>query len=473
MRDINIKTSGIISAIISSDKLRRQDKSEDQIKSRYKIQKTCMADNSLIKFLYAIFLRELDNSLIIAFFESHPLPIADKSLSIPEMVKRFWKPGGKIPLSYYCSVFQDIEPFFAENGLCFKNALRRALEDKLFLDVKTWLSLICHAPELVLTGNQIQIILMELLCHFLYMFCPAVKCTMLGSRYNVGEYRYTFMLDPGYEKFPALEFSTIFGMLIKYLPVRFNESAYDDVVCHTERMTIDSIDESWSGNNILSGFQLSDPELYGHHEDFYEYVSRLGFDLSKSVAPYKVFVMDRDYQCSDKKRTLLKKGTALGAPFYLFTIVYRDRGAISHFNSGSFLKLLNRELLFPSRTKHFCVEKLHKELIKTFEVPVAFRYVQNTGSIYFENDFITSGVQARLLLYILQKYVSDGTCEFSRKEFVYNNELISSPENTGFAVRLTRVQEMLNRFNTPIRIEKKERGRFHLKTKRLFILLHE
>ena len=123
---------------------------------------------------------------------------------------------------------------------------------------------------------------------------------------------------------------------------------------------------------------------------------------------------------------------------------------------------ISRELLFPDRTAYRKTEHLHHELLNSIRKKDTFTFNQTTDKVYYNSTCITSGSQALLLKEILELHLSSGRTSFECREFTKKEDLISSPENTGFAVRLGRIQKHLKKNSVPIEIRKGNRGSFSL-----------
>lgn len=414
--------------------------------------------NVLIKFIYSTLLLSLDREDFLSFWKRHPLKINHQTYSAESKFSHFWNVNAKTPLYYFCQVLRDVAVFYAEQDFDLPAVLKTSCEKKLFLDPEIWVGIISKYPELTAATSDAMLKLLLLLDTVVAQLCPEIKLSINAGRRQQRFTVCSVVLDTGRAEIPAFDFDATLGPIFQYLPLRFGLPCYESINCYAHRQTALEHINGVSGRECGRSAVFIEKE-FGHRELFTDFARRCGFSAGATVNEGQmVFVADRDYYCHTRKRVVLKKDKAYGAPVYLFTISHQHPGS----GENSIMSSLGREVRFPCRTIHGKIAHLHHELLNYLQKGSYFRYNQATDSIYSNNEFITSGTQARLLREIVQLHLSTGKTRFECREFTRKENLICSPENTGFAVRLGRIQDLLFKCHAPVAIRKEKRGTFSL-----------
>lgn len=182
---------------------------------------------------------------------------------------------------------------------------------------------------------------------------------------------------------------------------------------------------------------------------FHEALHVLGFSLRNMAPPnWEVSLWSRAVAGDAPERCIY------GAPAYICRYYIPCAGRISsrkHQWSAS-------EVNSGSRS----VETVTAQLRRRLRKQRTFRFVEADSSVYVDNRFLTSGIQGRILRFLLEQCLSYGRCEFERRELTAQPQLITSAEDTGLSVRLSRIRKCLEEKGDGIRLVSVGRGRFRL-----------
>lgn len=411
--------------------------------------------NPIMKFFYSAMLIGMDRDLIFDFWRKHPLCIDGRDLPLEKMLTHFWNPRAKTPLDYTCLVMRDLELFCNERGIEYCKLMMDALRNRLFIEPELWMLVLRALPALAASSNDARTTIIDEMDFLFGMLCPEIGLKRAVFQGPDNLQTTLFLIDSGDLKVPAIHFQSTMAPLLACLPIRFNMPEYESVVCLAEQLRACDLVSCDRGNDESS---LIDQGL-GHWENFGDFAGRYGFKLNpKKCQNRTVFVADQDRKCPSTGRCILRKGTAYGSPQYVFSIKFHREQCCG----DALIRCLAKEINFTQRTVFHRAEQLHRETLQSLKISRAFRFNRKTESISIDSDQLTSGAQARVLKEIIQLYLNTGKTTFERKEFITNDHLICSPDNTGFAVRLNRIKEFLDAGNSPLKIVKEGRGRFRI-----------
>jgi hypothetical protein len=425
--------------------------------------------NAVVKFIYSATLIGMKSAQMLEFWQHHPLNLNGNDLTQQEMFSHFWNSRAKTSLFYCSEVLHDLDWFCIAHGYDHRILLENALKARLFLDAGEWLHTANAIPELAAWNDDLASIVIQVLDHLFGQMSPSLRLEKKGYGYADSASLHLFSLSFKEPGIMPLDFETIIGPILQYLPYRFSLPSYEAVVCFAEMQPVNERIQ-----NCATATQSCAESLinngYGHWESFAAFAKRNGFKtVTDALSNKTVFVADRDWVCPARKRNVLEKNKAYGTPAYLFSITHKPRIG----QGNALMRCLDREINYQRRTAYHQVARLHRELLNSLQKPRTFTFSGKTESICFREKFITSGAQARLLKEILRLHLLTGKTMFERKELTAKDDLICSPYNTGFAVRLARIQRLLTQSDSPVRIVKKGRGRFLLKSSDRFGLIVE
>lgn len=168
-----------------------------------------------------------------------------------------------------------------------------------------------------------------------------------------------------------------------------------------------------------------------------------------------VVVMQRDWQCPRRKRTVLRAGCAYGAPVYLLRARWApQRERIHHVFDHLVSDALKND---PAHEAH----ELAARFIASYERVIACVFDPDDNAFYVGDRLICRGVPALILRNTVRGRLAERN-EFTFREFKRDREIVPHPKNTGFEVRLARLRNALDEAHCGLRIEAAGRGRFRL-----------
>jgi hypothetical protein len=246
---------------------------------------------------------------------------------------------------------------------------------------------------------------------------------------------------------------------MQYMPLRFGTEPYDEGRMIAECQTVfDRVDSRLNPRIENNCFYLEN-EKYGKLMQLSDFIKENGISLKNIFPPdCTVVVVDKDYYCQVRKRTILYSGCAYGANVWIMKNVYCKKRN----ETIDPLQSLRRELVADNQTTYQSLQPKHEALLASFSETIRFTYKSGDHAIFVNDRFITSGIQAKILKEILVTYRDKNRSEFERREFIGNKEFVSDIYNSGFNVRLDRIIECVNKACPQVKIEKYSRGRFKL-----------
>jgi hypothetical protein len=175
---------------------------------------------------------------------------------------------------------------------------------------------------------------------------------------------------------------------------------------------------------------------------------------------HHVWVMNTDYICPIRKRVVLHKGCAYGAPVYLFGYTYAPVPQTP-------VNIL--DTLIDDITQHkdriwSQIKNLHKNFIGSLQPKVVINYDRKHETIHLNGEYLIKNVPAKILRKMLHIYLETGRNQFQHSEFVKDESIIENPYNPNFVVRLQRLGKAIKRQSKDISIEKVDKGIFSLST---------
>jgi hypothetical protein len=267
-------------------------------------------------------------------------------------------------------------------------------------------------------------------------------------------------LDKNYTfKFPNTDGDLAFSPLTQYMPLRFGATPFDKSRMVAECQTVfERIGADRKPRIDKGSFYLKD-EKYGTTMRFYDFVKEIGISLKRIRAPdCDVVVAEKNWYCPVRKRIILHAGCAYGASVWIMEDGYDPKEN----TPKDPLQALKRELTMDVPSTYALLQPKHEALLSSFSESVRFTYKTSDQSIFANDRFVTSGIQAKILREILLAHRDKNRTEFERREFIQSPELVSDPYNTGFNTRLDRIIECMNKTCPDVKIEKHARGKFKL-----------
>jgi hypothetical protein len=213
----------------------------------------------------------------------------------------------------------------------------------------------------------------------------------------------------------------------------------------------------WTGEfgRDAEGLRM-DGRIIARWERLSAFARRLSLDLGGLDIPDRdVLVAEEDIACPRRKRTVVYRGCAYGAPGYISRIRHKkvsraERKFIRHIVADA----AREENLF-----HPELERRHYAILERARRRLEFAWWEGDESMTFNGEHLTKGIPARILRNILQGVIG-GRTEFEYREFKRDDDISMGQKNSNFEVRLYRLMGTLGEKCPGFRIEKLGRGRF-------------
>ncbi len=273
--------------------------------------------------------------------------------------------------------------------------------------------------------------------------------------------KHALIMDPSFSaEVSYADGDVALAPLTQYMPMRFGATPFDKVRMLSECQTVFQRIDATRKPRIKAGcFYLGDRK-YGTVVKLKNFMKEKGISFRNfSVPDWDVAVIEKDYYCPIRKRTILHEGCAYGAPAWVMQVEYDPRK-----NPGlrDPLQSLGKEVIGDTVTTYDRLLPKHESLLSSFSKTVRFTYNASGRTIFANDRFLTSGVQACILKEMLIAYREKQRSEFERREFIARPEFVCDKTSTGFDTRLDRVAECLARTVPEVSIVRLEKGRFKL-----------
>jgi hypothetical protein len=275
---------------------------------------------------------------------------------------------------------------------------------------------------------------------------------------------YAFTMDASFNAgLPTPNSDWFIPVINNFSPVALGGKPMDGYTINSvERSAMDIVDPSFHPEVRNNTFFINN-EPYGRTTGFLDLLNSRNLSFHPLKIPERqVILMDRDWSDPLRPLSVLRKGIAYGAPLLLFTVFYKGRDR----SSPGILWKAAKGLMEPHKTPWAKIEVQHREFVRWLAGALHITFERSAGNIFIEGRFVTSGIQARILKRILELHVQSSKTEFERREFTSDKDLISSPLDTGFAVRMKRISNSLASTCPALRIVRFGRGKFRLECDR-------
>ena len=368
----------------------------------------------------------------------------------------------KVPTEYVMRVLLALEPFLLKND-CTLDVFVERLYSAKFLGgnlvpyskiARMWSPFFGKIPKR-----------MDFRHGFLRVIQWTCRITSRSCRIDIVKQKKTgdsfqdvllFTLDNTFSKtLPPFDCDIWIGYRVKTQPVVIGLSEYESVKSLCDARPISEIvPESavcYQNETVEIG------GLIGLRFTFREYLEKNEINLKKYQIGLdsEVVEMQDDYFCPIRKRVVLHKGCAYGAPVHLFQIDYsksKSRGSAGKIASFT-MKMVERE---QSLLRH--IDSLHSEFLKQIHPAFAFHFSVNEQMMFVNGRYLTRNVPAKILSKILQEYSQHGTVEFERKIFLTDEDIVSDRKNPNLERRFELLKSALTAKCPSVSFERPQRG---------------
>ncbi len=419
----------------------------------------------ILKVLYAGMLLSFPTDKIRRFWKEHPLPHIkpdNESNAFKELLQgRSW-----YPVEYVFSVFNDIEDFLLQNGTTLPEFIENSfsrINKGMLVSPRNWLSMSKPVFKLFFTEPDLRALIVHLIDHYLTCFMPVFNSKIVSHasendwNTSILSLNYNSILNSGIDldkQMSNVDLGFLFSSILRKLPECFGVSRYEQLFMVADRREISDIVPNVSiENNLLyiNGQLSAKKSTLGSFCTSRGIVSNA---LGNTDTP--VWVICFDYFCPIRKRVVLHKECAYGAPKLLIGLHYQK-----HNNSSSNImdSLIDDIADFNDR-QWSEIKELHNKLIMMVSGTNNFTYNRKNETMMINGVELNKNVPAKILRKIIRVYLDTGRTEFYHKEFSKDGSIINNPYQPNFTVRLKRLTTVLENRNTSLEIQKLEKGKF-------------
>jgi hypothetical protein len=414
---------------------------------------------------YRVLLSEFGIEDIVKLISRVPLVIGEKRYSLEEVFSLLWQDRGKVPFAWDCATDNDLEPFLVSKGRSMEWFMRKVLwhnNNSSVIPGKVLLSWFYPKLESMFSALDARDLLFPLITLHNQNWMPNVNSRRV-KKTEEGEWiksvlvfihdsSYAERLDWDFDAIAGPQFLAVPGMLA--MP-HFEKHAMIADTRHVERVIWEEADAPrYAGESMLIR-----GEPYGKRTSFSAFCRKLEIDLEKFGPPdLPVVEMERDYFCPIRKRIVLYRGCAYGAPIYLHSIEHRKNAHLEK----DLLRNIVSDLVREDEMNMDELEAKHLALLASLRESYVFRYHQNDESMTLNGSGFIKGIPAKILKYLLEAYQAEGRCGFEYKELKRRFDITLGQKNSNFEIRFYRLMEKLGNESPGFRIERTGRGKFQV-----------
>jgi len=419
--------------------------------------------NAYSRFLYAFTLMFLPIDAVKKLWQKIPVEINGEPCSGKKLFSYFWAGKGSISLEYISLIWLELENAFLSCGRYIREDFIEFLKKGDVIEAGMIFRFFEPVLLKIFKAADIKFAILKFIGTLHEMCNPQARWVTEDLRKTAnGMIRcyHILAMDKKYlDNLPNADGDLAFVPLSQYIPLRFGATPFNKSIIIAERQSvfirIDSKLNPAIKNDI---FYIGDLK-YGIVSSLYDFLKKQGLFLKKISPPNcDVVVIEKDFYCPIRKRTILYSGCAYGSSVWIMQLEYnpKENKVLDP------LLPLRKELLADNQTTYQFLQPKHESLLDSFSKTIQFRFKIDDQAIYGNDRFITSGIQGKILKKMLVEYKENNRTEFERREFIKDKEFICDPESTGFNCRMNRIIKCVDKTCPEMKIEKTSRGRFKL-----------
>lgn len=422
----------------------------------------CGVRYDLLRILYAGMLLNFSTDEIRRFWRKNPLPgmcSFDEYATFDEL----WQGHKWYPQQFVFSVLDSLEPELLPDGGIFdfiSNSFHR-INKGLLIPPRDWLAWSKPVFGVFFKELDIRELVLKVLQNYTSMIKPGLQYNVVNHVSKDNKNRTTMIVAPSSPCFPLPKYDCeLWGAtLIRGVPGALNLEPFESQFMLADHREISSILKT--GCTVNGDFFYYNDEPIAKKTSFNKFCQQNELDLSSyAINDCTVWVVSEDIVCPRRKRVILHKNCAYGAPVYLFGYEYTH-----HTRAPSdFMSSLIDDIAYSNDDIWVEIKKLHHKLMEPLIAKAVFVYDRKHETIQLNGDYILRSVPAKILRKMLSIYKESGRTEFQHAEFVKDETIIDNPFSPNFVVRLQRLTQTLQN-SKEISILKIDKGRFAIQPK--------
>jgi hypothetical protein len=422
-----------------------------------------------LRLLYSVLLIQFTIDQVNIFISSIPLIKNSIALSTKEIVEKIWIHGSMFPTEYVVRFINSLESFCLQYNVDVTELVRVAYSELRYgmdlpvevftramnVSADMFTKSFDHRHWLIHTNETLTRIIAK---NSFFSVCNVT---------NENGYQHemvAFSLDKYFtQALPHLDCDLWMIPKIRYAPLCINYPPFDNVTIIADCRSVNEILADESVREVDGLFYVNS-SVVGHVVDFALFLQNLGVDISKienaeTIITCNVIEIITPYFCEKRNREVLHAGCVYGAPFALFTIMYK----IIEKNTQNTLSYFFRKSSSPHPAVWNKIKAKHRQLIRCLNTTYEFVYKADGDAIYCNDKLLVRNVPAKILKKVLIMYI-DGIETFERKVLLDDPHIVYDRSNPGLEIRMQRLLVVLERLCPLFTIKRLERGVFKIES---------
>jgi hypothetical protein len=318
-----------------------------------------------------------------------------------------------------------------------------------------FLRVLFHADDLryFCLKNVLPLILQKMM--------PSLLCDVVKHEKKLNQNTSVFMLcmDRTFQKkLPYYDPDLYIVRPLQYAPTRLGLPAFESVAMISDPRPLDAVVDS--RHIVRRGEEVYiKGKLCGSATMFSSFCAKNGISFNGHQIPNRPVVeITSDCTCPRRKRVVLHKGSAYGAPVHLYRLRYRANVKPSE----QFISPLIHESLADNNEAWQQVHDRHARLLGDLERKIVFVYNSSDEAVSINGRCLVKSAPALILKQILHQHVANGKTEFANSDFTAGSKGRHAGITENFSLRLQRLSAALSEKLPEFRIVRAGRGRFKL-----------
>jgi hypothetical protein len=424
-----------------------------------------MIRNDALRLLYATMLRELPLESVKKFWQEHPLSDGGAVLKGADLLRHIWQDNKLSDISYVLTVLNDVEPFLMADGVdtqAFADKFVTGLNKGALVSVSSLLKFLAPFLKFLFHADDVRHFCLKTVLPFILgKMMPSLLCAVVKHERKSNRNTSVFMLcmDRTFQKkLPCFDPDLYMARPLQYAPTRLGLPAFESVSMISDPRPLDAVVDPRHivrrGENVYVRGKLC-----GSATTFYGFCAKNGISFNGHRIPNRpVIEITSDCTCPVRKRVVLHKGSAYGAPVHLYRLSYRSNVKPSE----QFMSPLIHEGLSGKNEAWQQVHDRHAMLLADLERKIVFVYNSSDEALSVNGRRLVKSAPAHILKQILHKHVNNGTTEFANSDFTADSRGRHAGFADNFSLRLQRLSSVLSEKLPDVRIVRAGRGRFRL-----------
>lgn len=399
----------------------------------------------LLKALYGAMLQVLPPARVAAYWESHPLQLEGRTLAGAELLSRLWEEEKRVSPLYFWEIFNSLEDLLIENGIHLDQFLPlflRGAKRSSPVSLKFFLTCLNPILSLFMGKGEPGRLIVELLTIGFRFTSPGSIFKSVCDRSEKDATRFFLYYLPNASRlkgYRGCELNCGVAQSMIYTPSLLGLPPFSEMTVLCDGRNPFDLLEEGSGR-IENGTFCIGSGKYGVTMLLNRFLKDQGIPDSPDLGgETEVVLMEKDYFCPRRKRTIFLQGTVWRTPYYMFRAAYpRSRNSPSDLVKHIFDRVSAGKL-----DPWLDIEPLHSGLLEKSKREYRIVFHSRDESVSINGDHFIKGVPARILRKILILSRGARRFDFEYRVFKRDPEVCPNPKDSHFEIRLQRLSHQL------------------------------